>query len=73
MVYGTTEGFHEYGNSWFNNRDNEDAYNMFRSYNNEYYRGDDADDEFDDGGDVSGFQAESNDPAVKMIHTQITS
>jgi len=23
-----------------------------RSYNNEYYRGDDADDEFDDGGDV---------------------
>ena len=44
--------FHEYGNSWFNNRDNDDAYNMFRSYNNEYYRGDDADDEFDDGGDV---------------------
>ena len=43
---------HEYGNSWFNNRDNEDAYNMFRSYNNEYYRGDDAEEEFDDGGDV---------------------
>ena len=52
MLYGTTEGFHEYGNSWFNNRDNEDAYNMFRSYNNEYYRGDDAEEEFDDGGDV---------------------
>ncbi len=31
---------------------NDDAYNMFRSYNNEYYQGDDADDEFDDGGDV---------------------
>ena len=47
--------FHEYGNSWFNNRENDDAYNMFRSYNNEYYRHDDADgesdDEFDDADD----------------------
>ena len=50
---GPPRGYcHEYGNSWFNNRDNEDAYNMFRSYNNEYYRGDDAEEEFDDGGDV---------------------
>ena len=47
--------FHEYGNSWFNNRENDDAYNMFRSYNNEYSRHDDADgesdDEFDDADD----------------------
>jgi len=27
----------EYGNSWFNNRENDDAYNMFRSYKNCYY------------------------------------
>ena len=27
----------EYGNSWFNNRENDDAYYMFRSYNNCYY------------------------------------
>ena len=44
--------FHEYGNSWFNNWDNDDAYYMYRSYNNKYHRGDDADDEFDDGDDV---------------------
>jgi len=47
--------FHEYGNSWFNNRENDDAYNMFRSYNNEYYQHDDADgesdNEFDDADD----------------------
>jgi len=40
--------FHEYGNSWFNNRENDDAHNMFRSYNNEYYQHDDADGESDD-------------------------
>jgi len=37
------------------NQKNDDAYNMFRSYNNEYYRHDDADgesdDEFDDDDD----------------------
>ena len=27
----------EYGNSWFNNRENDDAYYMFWSYNNCYY------------------------------------
>ena len=27
----------EYGNSWFNNRENDDAYYMFRAYNNCYY------------------------------------
>jgi len=27
----------EYGNSRFNNRENDDAYYMFRSYNNCYY------------------------------------
>jgi len=33
-----TRGYHsEYGNSWFNNRKNDDAYYMFRSYNNCYY------------------------------------
>ena len=33
-----TRGYHsEYGNSWFNNRENDDAYYMFRSYNNCYY------------------------------------
>ena len=37
--------YHEYGNSWFNNNENEDAYNMFRSYNNEYFRNDDNDDD----------------------------
>ena len=31
-------GYHlEYGNSWFNNREIDDAYYMFRSYNNCYY------------------------------------
>ena len=35
---GNTRGYHpEYGNSWFNNRENYDAYYMFRSYNNCYY------------------------------------
>ena len=35
---GNTRGCHsEYGNSWFNNRENDDAYYMFRSYNNCYY------------------------------------
>ena len=35
---GNTRGYHlEYGNSWFNNRENDDAYYMFRSYNNCYY------------------------------------
>ena len=34
---GNTRGHHsEYGNSWFNNRENDDAYYMFRSYNNCY-------------------------------------
>ena len=33
-----TRGYHsEYGYSWFNNRENDDAYYMFRSYNNCYY------------------------------------
>ena len=36
--------FHEYGNSWFDNRENDDAYNMLRSYNNEYLRHDKEDD-----------------------------
>ena len=27
----------EYGNSWFNNMENDDAYHMFRPYNNCYY------------------------------------
>jgi len=35
---GNTRGYHsEYGNSWFNNRENDDAHYMFRSYNNCYY------------------------------------
>ena len=35
---GNTRGYHsEYGNSWFNNRENDDEYHMFRSYNNCYY------------------------------------
>ena len=35
---GNTRGYHsEYGNSWFNSRENDDAYYMFRSYNNCYY------------------------------------
>ena len=35
---GNTRGYHsEYGNSWFNNRGNDDAYYMFRSYSNCYY------------------------------------
>ena len=34
---GNTRGYHsEYGNSWFNNRENDDAYYMFRSYNDCY-------------------------------------
>ena len=39
--------FHEYGNSWFNNRENDDAHNIFRSYNNEYFRHDKEDNEFE--------------------------
>ena len=31
-----TRGYHS-GNSWFNNRENDKAYYMFRSYNNNYY------------------------------------
>ena len=32
---GNTRGYHsEYGNSWFNNKENDDAYYMFLSYNN---------------------------------------
>jgi len=35
---GNTGGYHsECGNSWFNNRENDDAYYMFRSYKNCYY------------------------------------
>jgi len=35
---GNTRGYHsKYGNSWFNNRENDDAYYMFRSYNNCFY------------------------------------
>ena len=35
---GNSRGYHsEYGYSWFNNRENDDAYYMFRSYNNSYY------------------------------------
>ena len=35
---GNTRGYHsEDGNSWFNNRENDDAYYMFRSYNICYY------------------------------------
>ena len=35
---GNVRGYHsEYGNSWFINRENDDAYYMFRSYNNCYY------------------------------------
>ena len=35
---GNTRGYHsEYGNSWFNNRENDDANYMFRSYKNRYY------------------------------------
>ena len=35
---GNSRGYHsEYGNSRFNNRENDDAYYMFRSYNNCYY------------------------------------
>jgi len=29
--------YSEYGSSWFNKRENVDAYYMFRSYNNCYY------------------------------------
>ena len=33
-----SRGYHsEYGNSWFNNRENDDASYMFRSYNSCYY------------------------------------
>ena len=32
---GNTRGYHsKSGNSWFNNRENDDAYYIFRSYNN---------------------------------------
>jgi len=35
---GNSRGYHSgYGNSWLNNRENDDAYYMFRSYNNCYY------------------------------------
>jgi len=35
---GNSRGYHsEYGNSWFNNRESNDTYYMFRSYNNCYY------------------------------------
>jgi len=35
---GNTRGYYpDFGNSWFNNRENDDAYYMFRSYNNCYY------------------------------------
>ena len=35
---GNTRRYHsEYVNSWLNNRENDDAYYMFRSYNNCYY------------------------------------
>ena len=35
---GNSRGYHsEYGNSCFNNRETDDAYDMFRSYNNCYY------------------------------------
>ncbi len=35
---GNTRGYRsEYGNSWFNNKENDDACYMFRSYNNCYY------------------------------------
>ncbi len=35
---GSTRGYHsEYGNSWFNNRENDDANYIFRSYNNCYF------------------------------------
>ena len=35
---GNARGYHsKLGNSWFNNRENYDAYYMFRSYNNCYY------------------------------------
>ena len=35
---GNTRGYHsEYGNLWFNNRENDDAYYMLRSCNNCYY------------------------------------
>ena len=35
---GNARGYHsEYGNLWFNNRENDDAYYMFRSYNNCHY------------------------------------
>jgi len=35
---GNSRGYRsEYMNSWFNNRENDDACYMFRSYNNRYY------------------------------------
>jgi len=35
---GNSRGYHsEYGNSSFNNRENDDAYYVFRSYSNCYY------------------------------------
>jgi len=35
---GNTKGHHsEYGNSLFNNRENDDAISMLRAYNNCYY------------------------------------
>ena len=58
----------EYGNSWFNKRENDDTYNIFRYYVNKYYRDDDADDEFTITMflkcNVSISQAENNDPVV---------
>ena len=35
---GNSRGYYsKYGNSWFNNRENDDSYYMFRSYNHCYY------------------------------------
>ena len=38
--------FHEYGNSWLNNRENDDAYNMLL-YNNKYFQHNDNDKSFE--------------------------
>ena len=35
---GSARGYHsEYGNSWYSNRENDDAYYMVRSYSDCYY------------------------------------
>ena len=36
-----------YRNSWFNNRENNEAYNMFRSYNYDHFQHDNVDDGFE--------------------------